>query len=122
LIRAIVELIREQGGRVPTNQTVEQILVDKGRVAGVRLVGGQELRCACGVAASAAPQALVKLTKGHLPEAVVEEANNYRYGPGAIHSSCVVQAARLEKRKPAGAAGKYRVRFRKRPGFRRGDR
>jgi phytoene dehydrogenase-like protein len=84
MIRAIVELVREHGGSVVTNQTVEQILVDKGRAAGVRLADGRELRSSRGVVASVTPQALVRLTKGHLPETVVEEANSYRYGPGTL--------------------------------------
>lgn len=84
MVRAIVELVREHGGSVVTHQTVEQILVDKGRAAGVRLAGGRELRSSRGVVASVTPQALVKLTKGHLPETVVEAANNYRYGPGTM--------------------------------------
>lgn len=84
MIRAIVELVRDHGGRVVANQTVERILVDKGRAAGVRLADGRELRSSRGVVASVTPQALVKLTKGHLPEAVVEKANGYRFGPGTL--------------------------------------
>ena len=84
MIRTIVELVREHGGSVVTNQTVDQIVVEKGRVVGVRLADGQELRSSRGVVASVTPQALVKLTKGHLPKTVVEEANNYRYGPGTL--------------------------------------
>lgn len=84
MIRAIVELVREHGGSVVTNQTVEQILVEKGSAAGVRLADGRELRSSRGVVASVTPQALVRLTKGHLPEAVVEEASHYRYGPGTL--------------------------------------
>jgi len=84
MIRAIVELVREHGGSVVTNETVEQILVDNGKVAGIRLADGRELRSSRGVVASVTPQALVKLTKGHLPEAVVEEANKYHYGPGTL--------------------------------------
>ena len=84
MIRAMVELVRDNGGGIVTNQKVEQILVDNGRVVGVRLAGGRELRSSRGVVASVTPQALVKLTKGHLPEMVVEELNNYRYGPGTL--------------------------------------
>ncbi len=54
MIRAIVELVREHGGSVVNNQTVEQILFDKGRAADVRLAGGRELRSSCGVVASPA--------------------------------------------------------------------
>lgn len=84
MIQAVVELIQENGGRVVTNQTVVQILVEEGRAVGVRLAGGGELRSSRGVVASVTPQALARLTPGHLPEAVVEKANNYRYGPGTF--------------------------------------
>jgi phytoene dehydrogenase-like protein len=84
MIRAIVELVRQHGGSVVTNQTVEQILIDNGRVSGVRLAGGREQRSSRGVVASVTPQALVKLTKGHLPQSAVEKANNYLHGPGTL--------------------------------------
>lgn len=84
LIRAMVEVIREHGGSVITNQSVEQILIKGGRAAGVRLADGRVLRSSRGIVASVTPQALVKLTNGHLPEAVVEKANSYRYGPGTL--------------------------------------
>jgi phytoene dehydrogenase-like protein len=48
MIRAIVDLVRDCAGSVVTHQTVEQILVDRGRVAGVRLAGGRELRSSRG--------------------------------------------------------------------------
>lgn len=84
MIRAVVELVKEHGGSVVTNQMVEQILFDKDRVTGIRLASGRELRSSRGVVASVTPQALVRLTRGHLPEAIVEEARNYRYGPGTL--------------------------------------
>jgi len=84
MILAIVDLAREHGGRVVANQTVERILVDEGKVAGLRLAGGRELRSARGVVASVTPQALVRLTTGHLPEAIVDAASRYRYGPGTL--------------------------------------
>lgn len=84
MIRAIVELIEEQGGSLVSNQTVEQILIEKGKAAGVRLAGGRELRSSRGIVASVTPQALVKLTNGHLPQSVVERATKFRYGPGTL--------------------------------------
>ncbi|MGF1471653.1 MAG: phytoene desaturase family protein [Rubrobacteraceae bacterium] len=84
MIGAIVELIREHGGSVVTNQPVEEILVDKGRATGVRLADGRELRSSRGVVASVTPQALVKLTEGALPEEIVKAANDYLYGPGTL--------------------------------------
>ena len=44
LVRGLVGLIEGQGGRVRTGATVEQILVEDGRAAGVRLAGGEVLR------------------------------------------------------------------------------
>lgn len=84
MIRALVELIREYGGGVVTNQTVEQILVEKERAVGVRLANGRELRSTRGVVASVTPQAMVRLTAGHLPAAVTKAASDYRYGPGTL--------------------------------------
>ncbi|WP_226648012.1 phytoene desaturase family protein [Microbulbifer variabilis] len=84
MIRAIVELVQEYGGNVAANQVVQEILFDKGRASGVRLASGQELRCSRGVVASVTPQALVRLTRGNLPDAIVKEAENYRYGPGTM--------------------------------------
>ncbi len=44
LVKGLVELIEGQGNEVRCNAEVEQILVENGRAAGVRLAGGEVLR------------------------------------------------------------------------------
>lgn len=44
LVRGLVDLIEGQGNEVRLNTEVEEILVEQGRAAGVRLKGGQEIR------------------------------------------------------------------------------
>jgi phytoene desaturase len=44
LVRGMVDLVSGQGGRVVYESTAEQILIDGGRVRGVRLESGEELR------------------------------------------------------------------------------
>lgn len=43
LVRALVQLFEEMGGRLRLNARVEEILIDAGRVTGVRLAGGETL-------------------------------------------------------------------------------
>jgi phytoene desaturase len=43
LVRGLVDLVQGQGGRIVYDTTVEEILVDAGRVTGVRLASGQEI-------------------------------------------------------------------------------
>ena len=44
LVRGLADLIRGQGNDLRCNARVERILVERGRAAGVRLAGGEELR------------------------------------------------------------------------------
>ena len=44
IIDAMVKLLQSQGGRLRLNSQVEEILVEDGRAAGVRLVSGERLR------------------------------------------------------------------------------
>jgi phytoene dehydrogenase-like protein len=84
LTAALAELIRDTGGEVRTGQAVEKVLVEGGRAAGVRLAGGEEVRCIRAVVAGVTPTALAKLTDGALPDAVARQARAYRYGPGTL--------------------------------------
>lgn len=84
MIQALVALLRDAGGRVVTQQTVQEILVEKGKAVGVRVAGGGELRCSRAVVASVTPQALVQLAGRHLPKDLVGRANDYRFGPGTL--------------------------------------
>lgn len=107
LIRAIVELIRAHGGRVVTGHTVEEILVERDRAAGVRLAGGREISSRRGVVAGVTPQALVKLTGEQLPEDVRKMANAYRYGPGTLVIHLAL--AELPRWKDKAARGSFYV-------------
>jgi phytoene desaturase len=46
MVRGMVKLIEQQGGTLRYNADVEEILVENGRAAGVRLAGGEEIRSA----------------------------------------------------------------------------
>ncbi|HEY9832048.1 MAG TPA: NAD(P)/FAD-dependent oxidoreductase [Stenomitos sp.] len=49
LVKALLNLVKSQGGVVLCDQHVEQVLVDDGRAVGVRVGGGQEYRANKGV-------------------------------------------------------------------------
>ncbi|MEK0189727.1 NAD(P)/FAD-dependent oxidoreductase, partial [Microcoleus anatoxicus PTRS2] len=49
LVQALLNLVKSYGGVVLTDRHVEKILVDDGRAAGVRVVGGTEYRAKKGV-------------------------------------------------------------------------
>ncbi|GIV98030.1 MAG: phytoene desaturase [Herpetosiphonaceae bacterium] len=61
LVRALERLFHDLGGIVRCNSPVEQILVENGRTAGVRLAGGEQLRAAAVVANSDVTTMLLKL-------------------------------------------------------------
>jgi phytoene dehydrogenase-like protein len=84
LIDALVDLIRDTGGEVRCGQTVERVLIEGGRAVGVRLAGGEVVRCTRAVVASVTPPALVELTDGQLPAAVVRQARAWKFGPGTL--------------------------------------
>lgn len=49
LVKALLNLVKSQGGEVLCDQHVEQVLVDDGRAVGVRVGGGKEYRANKGV-------------------------------------------------------------------------
>ena len=49
LTQALVNLVRDRGGVILTDQYVKQILIDDGRAVGVRVAGGQEYRAKRGI-------------------------------------------------------------------------
>jgi beta-carotene ketolase (CrtO type) len=49
LVSALLSLLKSLGGKVLTEQTVEKILIDDGRVVGVRVAGGTEYRAKHGI-------------------------------------------------------------------------
>ena len=81
-VRAFESLITSKGGQFRINADVEEILVQNGRVRGVRLAGGEEI-AAPSVLASVTPGQLYgRLLKGvNLPEDKAATAT-YRHGRG----------------------------------------
>ena len=84
VIAALVELVREAGGEVRCEQTVEEILIEDGRAVGVRLAGGEAIRSSRAVVACVTPTALLKLAGGHLPETAARRARAWQFGPGTM--------------------------------------
>jgi beta-carotene ketolase (CrtO type) len=72
LVKALVNLVESLGGKILTDQHVEQILIGNDRAEGVRVRGGQEYRATKGVIANIDAQRL--LTKMVDP-AVVDAAD-----------------------------------------------
>ncbi len=81
-VEAFLGLIREKGGEVRTGADVDRITVKDGRVTGVTLSNGEEIR-ANSVLASVAPgQLMTRLLRGvNLPEDKAA-AQNFRHGRG----------------------------------------
>lgn len=81
-VAAFRALIEERGGTVRTGADVDRIIVRNGRVAGVRLTGGEEIPCAS-VLASVAPGQLMDrlLADVDLP-AERAAARTFRHGRG----------------------------------------
>ncbi|GIO13453.1 hypothetical protein J19TS2_30080 [Cohnella xylanilytica] len=52
VVDTLVNQVRQSGVTVRTHQAVERILYERGRVAGVRLASGEELRSRCVIAAA----------------------------------------------------------------------
>lgn len=94
LARALVRLIRDNGGEVETDSPVERILVEGGKAVGVRTAhkhgkdkkDGKEYRAERAVVASVNPDQLYLrlLAETDVPAPLREEAQEYRYGRGGI--------------------------------------
>ncbi|MFJ9390495.1 phytoene desaturase family protein [Nocardioides sp. NPDC101246] len=82
--------LEARGGQVRTGVTVEQIIVDKGRATGVRLVGGEIVRAGWGVLTTTAPQ----LSLGRLvPDGVLDEGTRAKAAmlPAASNNSATMK-------------------------------
>lgn len=86
IVEAFVRLIEEKGGAVRTGADVDEILVDRSRATGVRLVGGETIHAARAVVASVTPTQLYErlLPPGVVPPSVRAEAAEFRYGRGEM--------------------------------------
>ena len=81
LVEALVRLIEDHGGSCETGRDVERVLVREGRVAGVRLAGGEELGAARAVIANVTPTQLYgRLLDGAPVGPVAEQGRRFRYG------------------------------------------
>lgn len=69
LPKALLASIREDGGRLLTSSSVEELLVTNGRVTGVRIRGGEEIHARRGVLAACSPRTTLTklLPRGVLP-------------------------------------------------------
>src|SRR4051794_41588968 len=83
LIDALVGYLRELGGTVRTSAPVERLATAGGRVAGVRLAGGEAL-AADVVVASVMPRALVAMAGDALPGVYRRLLRRYRYGLSTV--------------------------------------
>lgn len=83
LADALVSYLTSLGAAVRTGAEVVQVEVRRGRVAGVRLAGGEGLPGEI-VIADVMPQALLRLTGGVLPDRYARAMTRYRPGPATI--------------------------------------
>jgi phytoene desaturase len=79
LAAGLVDAIGSNGGRVRTQARVERILVERGRAAGVRLAGGEELRAPIVVSNADVKRTLADLVgPDHLSSKTLERVRRYR--------------------------------------------
>ena len=84
LVKALMEVITHHGGKFMMNEAVEEILVENGRVKGVRTNRNQYF--ANYVLANVTPHQLYEnLLQGlTIPETLQKDVKNYRYGNAAM--------------------------------------
>ncbi len=80
LAAALVGYLQTLGGQVRTAAPVERILVQRQRVAGVQLVGGEVLLAPI-VIGNVIPHGLLRLAEHALPARYSARLQRYRYGP-----------------------------------------
>jgi phytoene desaturase len=96
VIEAMERLFRELGGEVRCGQPVEEILVQGGRAAGVRLAGGSRLPAAAVVANSDVTTTYLHLLPpAHRPRSTVWRLRRHRYS-----MSCFLLYLGLNRRYP----------------------
>lgn len=80
---ALAQLIKDQGGVIIPNTTVQKILVEDGVAVGVLTEAGEEIRATKAVIATANPDQLYLKLLADVPgidQSLVQEAKGYRYG------------------------------------------
>jgi phytoene dehydrogenase-like protein len=83
LAGALVGCLRELGGEVRTGAPVSAVTVERGRVTGVALEGGERL-AARAVVADVTPHGLLALAGPALGGRYADGLRRYRYGPGTL--------------------------------------
>jgi phytoene dehydrogenase-like protein len=83
LAAALVSYLRELGGETRTGATVTRFAVERGRIVGVELAGGERLAAAL-VVADVMPGALVALAGNALPARYAGALRRYRHGPATL--------------------------------------
>ncbi|MEA2305296.1 MAG: hypothetical protein QOH43_2576 [Solirubrobacteraceae bacterium] len=84
LADALAGRVRRAGGRIRCDAHVDEVLVRGGRVAGVRLRGGEEVGASAVVTTVSAHPLLAMLPREALPERIVRRLERWRYGTGAF--------------------------------------
>lgn len=84
IVDAFITTIRDAGGEAMTGADVAEILLARGAAQGVRLSDGRSFMAKEAVICNVTPTQLYGrlLPQGEVPEAVVREAAQYRYGRG----------------------------------------
>jgi prolycopene isomerase len=73
------EIFEERGGELRTETKVEKILIEQGRVVGVRTVGGEELRASVVISSAGIHPTVLKLVgEEHFDRAYVERVEHLR--------------------------------------------
>jgi phytoene dehydrogenase-like protein len=83
LADALVSHLQELGGTVRTNARVRSLAVERRRVVGVELAGGERLAAPL-VVADVMPVALAGLAGDAFPAAYARALRRYRYGPATL--------------------------------------
>jgi phytoene dehydrogenase-like protein len=86
LVDGLSGIVRDSGGELRTDATVERVLVSGGRATAVRLADGETIRAERAVVASVTPTQLYGglLRDSEVSQDVAEAAQRFRYGRGEM--------------------------------------
>lgn len=86
MVEALAGLVREYGGEIRTGTEVTRVLQEQGRVTGVEVASGEQIRAGRAVIANVTPTVLFEklLQPEQLPAAFQRKVEDYEYGPGTM--------------------------------------
>jgi phytoene dehydrogenase-like protein len=86
LVRALAQLVVDQGGVIRTNTQVSRILVEQGRASKVRTASNEEFQARQAIVASTNPDQLYLslLTETDVDGSLRRQAKQFRYGRGCV--------------------------------------